>query len=136
MASIGFILFADEVFNPNPAGNELMIKNPKIALTPEYVPGQFSFFLIFSLLDLEEKGYKMAFVFRHEETGEVAVAQDSLPFDFKKDNPEVLNPNINGTIINLHLNNIILKHEGKYSFTVTLDGISKTEYINVYKRVI
>lgn len=134
MAKVGFIMFADEVFSSNPVANELMVKNPKIALTPEYIPGQFSFFVVFSLLDLREgEQYQLEIILTHEESGDEVLKNEQISFNFVKDKNNPVAEKINGSIINIHLNNIVFKKEGLYKFTIKIDGEENHQTINIFQ---
>ena len=134
MAKVGFIFFAEEVFNSNPHGNELMVKNPKIALIPEFIPGQFSFFVVFSLLDLTEgQKYNLEINFKHVASGEIILENSNIHFDYVKDNSKLVNSLINGAVVNLHMNNIVIKQEGAYEMVIKIDGNASSQSIDILK---
>ena len=102
------------------------------AITPEYIPGTFSFSLIFTLLGLEEKNYGLNLKFKNPDgkivldTGEMVIPYDQIS---KNDQDKILlPPEETGLTLSLDLKNVVFEKNGYYITEVTCNGRTLGEY--------
>lgn len=101
-------------------------------ITPEYIPGTFSFSLIFTLLGLEEKNYELNLRFKNPdgqtvlETGGLVIPYDQIS---KNDqNRILLPPEETGLTLSLDLKNVVFEKNGYYVTEVICNGRVLGEY--------
>ena len=132
MAKVSFIIFAEETMTQNQIKPDLLIRNPKISLVPAYIPGQFSFSIVFGLVGLQNKEhYTLRMKFMHKESGAIVAEFNGMEFDFEMDLNDPVSAKTNGTVININMNNVIFEKEGTYEIEMELDGSITRQEIEV-----
>ena len=96
-------------------------------ITPEYIPGLFSFSISFALLNIEEKEHSLVVKFRDPD-GEVIAGIDNAVVPYKKDENSNLPDEQMGINVAAGLQNVNFKKSGLYSTEVILDGASIGKY--------
>ncbi|MGG3232579.1 hypothetical protein ABEP17_03535 [Priestia flexa] len=123
MARVGYVIVCEDIFNDK----EMIIKNPYNAITPYSVPGNFSFVLGFSLLELQiNVPYKLKIEI-HDEEGELVIPTQELDFKFSPPTDQQVQNTmnsgpVNSGSINMDFNNIVFKKSGFHSFSVTVNN--------------
>lgn len=97
------------------------------AMTPEYIPGLFSFSISFSLLDITEGEHSLIVKFKDPDK-EVIAGIDNAIVSYKKDEKSNLPDEQVGMNIAAGMQNVNFKKSGLYSTEVILDGTSIGEY--------
>lgn len=97
------------------------------AMTPEYIPGLFSFSIGFSLLDITEGEHSLVVKFRNPDK-EVIAGIDNAIVQYKKDENSNLPDEEVGINVAAGMQNVNFKKAGLYSTEVIVDGISVGEY--------
>lgn len=97
------------------------------AMTPEYIPGLFSFSISFALLDVTEGEHTLVVKFKNPDK-EVIAGIDNAVIPYKKDENGNLPDEHMGINVAAGLQNVNFKKAGIYSTEVILDGISIGEY--------
>ncbi len=91
------------------------------AMSPEYIPGLFSFSVFFSILALEEGQHTLKLDFK-DEAGGVIASVDTANVDYIKDQNNNLPDKYKGVNVAVNLQNVNVKHSGLYMMEVLLDG--------------
>lgn len=101
-------------------------------ITPEYIPGTFSFSLVFTLLGLEEKKYELNLRFKNPDgqilldTGGLVIPYDQIS---KNDQNKIsLPPEETGLTLSLDLKNVVFEKNGYYVTEVLCNGRVLGEY--------
>ena len=97
------------------------------ALTPEYIPGLYSFSISFSILGLEEGEYKFGFAFKDPQGQSISSIENVLmncEWSQEKNLPE----KYKGVDIILRLQNMDLKVQGVYNTEVWIDDEKLGEF--------
>ncbi len=96
------------------------------AITPDYVPGSFSFSVFCSILGMENGNHNIKMRFSAPD-GEILVDIDGIvPYERQMDNN--LPPEQIGLNISTVWQNVTFKQSGVYKTTVTVDDIELGEY--------
>lgn len=97
------------------------------AMTPEYIPGLFSFSICFSLLNIAEGEHSLIVKFKDPDK-EVIAGIDNAIVSYKKDESSNLPEEQMGINVAAGLQNVNFRKSGLYSTEVILDGTSIGEY--------
>lgn len=97
------------------------------AMTPEYIPGLFSFSINFTLSNISEGEHALIVKFKNPDK-EVIAEIDNAIVSYKKDENDNLPDEVMGINIAAGLQNVNFKKSGLYSTEVILDGTSIGEY--------
>ena len=97
------------------------------AMTPEYIPGLFSFSISFALLNITEGEHSLIVKFKDPDK-EVIAGIDNAMVSYKKDENSNLPDAQMGINVAAGLQNVNFKKSGLYSTEVILDGTSIGEY--------
>ena len=97
------------------------------AMTPEYIPGLFSFSISFVLLNISEGEHSLIVKFKNSDN-EVIAGIDNAMIVYKKDENSNLPDEQMGINVAAGLQNVDFKKSGMYSTEILLDGISVGEY--------
>lgn len=127
MPKIGYLIISEDVFGGE---KEMIVKNPYNAIAPYALPGNFSFVVAFSILDLEpRKLYKLTIELLDPNGNHVIPKQD-MNFDYAP--PEGIVPKIHAGAVNLSFNNVIFRVPGTHTFSVSIDGNAKSLEMPVF----
>ena len=96
-------------------------------ITPEYIPGLFSFSISFALLNIAEGKHSLIVKFKDPDK-EVIAEIDNAMVSYEKDANSNLPDEQMGINVAAGLQNVNFRKSGLYSTEVTLDGISIGEY--------
>ena len=96
-------------------------------LTPEYIPGLFSFSVCFSLLDITEGEHLLDLKFKDSDKNIIAGIDNAI-ITYKKDSNSNMPDEYMGVNVAAGLQNVDLKKSGLYSTEVVLDGKTVGEY--------
>lgn len=97
------------------------------AMTPEYIPGLFSFSICFALLNITEGEHSLIVKFKDPDK-EVIAGIDNSIVSYKKDENSNLPDEQMGINVAAGLQNVNFKKSGLYSTEILLDGTSIGEY--------
>lgn len=116
----------------NPQDGKLNITNPFLALTPAFIPGQFSFAVAFSIVGMDltrENQFQIKF-FKSDAPDRTIIDAGPLviPAGLQDQVSRVLPVEHKGIMINLDFRNIILREVGMYTSEVYLNGDKMGEY--------
>ena len=124
MARISTFMYCDNVQNQY---NNMVVNSPMQIITMNYIPGMFSFSVIFGVLDINQyEDHRIRFVFKNEEekviidTGEV-----NLP---KNPNVENIPVEIQGFMASMDFRNTNFDSEGTYRSEIYIDGDSLGQF--------
>lgn len=111
--------------NISPDGKSEMINAVGVlsAITPEFVPGAFSFSIVFSIVDLDTKtNNRIRIVFSDNEGKAIVDTNEiALPIINSVDSLDIPNE-YKGINMSMDLRNIVFEREGLYKTTVCLNG--------------
>lgn len=97
------------------------------AMTPEYIPGLFSFSVSFTLLNIEEGDHTL--IVKFKDPDKVVIAEiDNAKITYIKDDTSNLPDEQTGINVAAGLQNVNFKKSGLYLTEVILDGTSIGEY--------
>lgn len=96
-------------------------------ITPEYIPGLFSFSISFALLDIEEGEHILNVKFKDSDKNTIA-GIDGAIIQYKRDENSNLPDSQMGVNVAAGMQNVDFKKSGLYSTEIMLDGISIGEY--------
>lgn len=91
------------------------------AITPEYVPGAFSFSILCSVMDLEEGNHNVSMKFMAP-SGKILVDIDAI-IPYEKNTMSNLPKEHIGINISTNLQNVVFESAGMYRTEVSIDGI-------------
>lgn len=98
-----------------------------IAMTPEYIPGLFSFSINFTLYNITEGEHALIVKFKDPDNKVIAGIENAI-VSYKKDENSNLPDEHMGINVAAGLQNVNFIKSGLYSTEVILDGISIGEY--------
>ena len=113
--------------NINTADGRTDIVGILTAITPEYMPGLFSFSINFTLLNLTEGEHEVTIKFKNPEN-EIITSIDKVKLDYKKDENSNLPEQYLGINVAAGLQNVDFKKSGVYSTQVIVDGIDMGDF--------
>lgn len=125
MPRISTFMYAERT-EPNQQG-QMTVSNPLLVINPIFVPGMFSFSIIFGVIGISNQSdHTMQIIFNspNEEdeplinTGIIPLSKGMAPFEKTLDLP----PEQKGMMFNLDFRNVVFKTEGIYKSTVFIDG--------------
>ena len=90
-------------------------------MTPEYIPGLFSFAVCFTILGMDEGNHHLALAFKDSSEDVIALIDES-EFLYEKDKGSNLPDEYLGVNIAINLQNVNIKHSGIYKMEVVLDS--------------
>jgi len=120
MPSISNFVFCLSSNNTNGTNN---INGVLCAITPEYVPGLYSFGVNFAILDLAEGVHNLYLRFKDSDGNNVASIEDAV-VNYSKDPSSNLPDKYLGVNVAVNFQNVDIKHSGMYYMDVILDGSS------------
>jgi len=91
------------------------------AMTPEYIPGQYSFSVNFSLLDLSEGEHNLSLRFKNSD-GTVLSSIENAPVKYEKDAKSNLPDAFVGVNVAANFQNVDIKKSGTHFMEVIFDG--------------
>lgn len=91
------------------------------AITPEYVPGAFSFSILCSIMDLEEGNHNISMKFMSPEENVLVDIDAIVPYE-KNDAVNLPKEQV-GLNISTNLQNVVFEKAGMYKTKVSIDGI-------------
>ena len=91
------------------------------AITPEYVPGLYSFGVNFAILDLAEGAHNLYLRFKDSDGNNVASIENAV-VNYSKDSSSNLPDKYLGVNVAVNFQNVDIKHSGMYYMDVILDG--------------
>lgn len=104
------------------------------ALTPDFIPGNYSFSIVFSVLNLgknEEHTVKLSFT---DEEKEMLLETEETTLKGGLENKNNIPDEFLGYNVCVDMRNVLFKHEGIYSTKVFVDGKEEGEYTTYVKR--
>lgn len=113
--------------NVNTVDGRTDIVGVLIAMTPEYIPGLFSFSISFTLLGISEGDHSLIVKFKNPDN-EVIAGIDNAIVPYKKDENSNLPDEQMGINVAAGLQNVDFKKSGMYSTEILLDGTRVGEY--------
>ncbi len=90
------------------------------AITPEYVPGEFSFSILLTVVDIKDGDHQVSLQFMSPENQELANVEGTVPF--QKSNEVDLPSQYEGVNISVNIKNVVFKESGLYKTKVCFDG--------------
>jgi hypothetical protein len=112
MAMIGYLIVCEDVYGEG----DIVIKKPYSAISPYSIPGNFSFVISFSLIDLKENvSYKLNLEIIDPE-GTIMLGQN-IEFDVS---PQA--ESFTSGVLNIKFNNVVFKKKGLHTFKITIDN--------------
>jgi len=97
------------------------------AMSPEYIPGLFSFSINFTILNLTEGEHLVTVKFKNPDK-EIITSIDNVKVEYKKDVTSNLPEEYVGINVAAGLQNVDFKNSGVYSTQVLLDGVDMGEF--------
>lgn len=97
------------------------------AITPEYIPGLYSFGVNFAVLNLAEGAHNLDLRFKDEKGTIVASIDDAL-VNYEKDCSSNLPDEYIGVNVAANFQNVDMKHSGMYYLDVIFDGTCLDTY--------
>lgn len=91
------------------------------AMTPEYIPGLFSFSVYFTILDLKAGDHQLTLQFK-DSNNSVAASVDNAAIRYDKDETSNLPDEYAGVSVAVNLQNVNITHSGLYQMEIILDG--------------
>jgi hypothetical protein len=131
MPHVSMFMYCENATNDmTPQGPKLNITGPLHILTPMFVPGMFSFSIVFGILDLEtDIDHAIRVIFRSSVAGEehlidtgkdILIPRNSEKNDLPKD--------MRGLMMSLDFKNVVFRSEGLFLTEVLFDGESLGQF--------
>ncbi|HBA46225.1 MAG TPA: hypothetical protein DCZ91_00165 [Lachnospiraceae bacterium] len=119
-----YCINAERVAANDGSGNSINAIGVMSALTPEFVPGTFSFSIIFSILDMDISGNNtVQIVFSKDGERNILVDSGIIAIPPMPDVDEVGLPNeYKGLNLSMDFLNVIFESEGLYSTSISFNG--------------
>ena len=117
MAKIDTIIFCSD--SQSIMNGQLTINNPFTNFGFKFLPTQFSFSIVFRIMDYDAGKHTLRIKLKNKESDEVLVDTNSINIELQKN--KLVPPNHNSTNISLNLKNIVLSCEGSYVAEVLFD---------------
>lgn len=124
MAKIDNFIYCLNVDRAPENQNIVIIKGISCSLSPDFIPGNFTFAIAFSVLDIDEGDHDIKIQFVNPQ-GEVVANVDDIKINYKQENN--IPKEWKGINITLSLNNVVLQSEGIYKTIVFFDGENLSE---------
>lgn len=130
MPRISTFMYAERA-EPNPQG-QIQITNPLMVINPMFVPGMFSFTIIFGVVGIDnETDHTMQILFKGPNDEPPIINTNTIPLP-KGAVPMVKELELprehKGMMFNLDFRNVVFKSEGIYTSQVYIDGDLLGEY--------
>ncbi|NNU94844.1 hypothetical protein ETC01_17315 [Geobacillus sp. NFOSA3] len=114
----------------NPNTGQMRINVPMHIFTPAFVPGMFSFSVVFGLLGIEinpNNTFRVRFV---SPNNEAIIDTNDLPFPTPNPNDNVRNlpPEMRGMIFNFDFRNVVFRQNGQYKTEIFVNGDKLGEF--------
>ncbi|PET68282.1 hypothetical protein CN533_27220 [Priestia megaterium] len=109
-----------EATEANPRNGQMIINAPMHVFTPAFVPGMFSFSIVFGLLGIElnsENNFRVKFV-GPDEKALIDTENLNFPNPDLNDEQRNLPPNLRGMMLNFDFRNVVFRQEGQYKTEV------------------
>lgn len=111
---------------PTPQGNKLHIMNPQHILRPMFIPGQFSFAIMFGILDFDVSSpHTLRYTFSSPEGTILIDTGDNIKL------PPITDPQMDdlpidmrGFLTSLDFKNVVFQTEGEYKSEIFFDSVS------------
>ena len=125
-----YCLQADTIQSPE--GQAVNANAILTAITPEFIPGAFSFSIVFALNNLEIENHTLHIYFKNSD-GKVLVDSNDIHIPFKEiiekgQNGASLPDEEKGMIMSMDLRNVLFEKVGYYCTFIYLDGNLVGEY--------
>lgn len=124
MPNIKNFLFCLSTNNSNGTNN---INGVLCAITPEYIPGLYSFGVNFAILDLDEGAHSICLNFKDSDGACIASIGDTT-LNYTKDVNSNLPDQYLGINVAVNFQNVDIKKSGIYSMDVIFDGTTLGTY--------
>lgn len=123
MATITTFMICDNIENVPTSGGGAVprLVAPQVALRPQFVPGNFSFGVAVGVCDVN---LHKRIVLQYTITDPKGkLVQDSGPTEFPAiDAPDTMPSEFQGFVMSIDVRNLMITAEGKYLFTLYIDG--------------
>ena len=109
-----------ESVSKNEVGGQLVICGPLLTLTPVNLPSTYSFVVSFGVYDInkgDDNRIKIEFKDCHDK---IISMNETNQFDLPKEMKNSMQPV--GIQVNVEFRNVVLKEEGTYTTTITING--------------
>lgn len=128
MAKVSAFLYCDSIENlMTPMGPKLTISNPLQVFTPAYIPGNFSFGILLGIIGFDTKAkHNLRILFKYRETEKVIFDTNIIEFPIQAESK--FPTDLDGTMINMDLRNVVIEKPGEYFTEVIFDGEKIGEY--------
>jgi hypothetical protein len=116
-----------------PNNQKLTVQNPQHVFNPMFIPGTFSFGIVFGVLGVDLKeNHTLKVIFSSPDEEKVVDSEAiNLPAqEVKNDTPD----DFSGFMMNMDFRNAVLKAEGEYKTEIIFDGTSLGSYPIYVKR--
>ena len=129
VTSFVYCLNASRMITADGKGEMINAEGVLSTITPEYVPGSFSFSIIFSIIDFDIKeNNKIRIVFSDAENKEIVNSNDiSLPIQIVEDQIDIPEK-YKGINLSMDMRNVVLEKDGVYKTTIYFNGESIGSY--------
>jgi hypothetical protein len=122
--SIAAFLYSDgvrqEIQNQQPS---MSIINPRIVLTPMFIPGQHSFAATFGVIEIET-GHTIQYTFKNQIGEEQLLDSGKITLPDLPEDQLKLPPEMRNAVLCLDFKNVVFKENGTYISEIFYDGAS------------
>lgn len=130
MPNISNFMYCERI-EPGPNG-QLLLTNPLLIINPMFVPGMFSFGVVFGIKDMnldENHALRLLFLSPDEKDAPI-IDTNNLPLARETLSGQKIGLPVEeqGVMLNLDFRNVVLKSEGTYKTVIILDGVTLGEY--------
>ena len=123
MAKISNFIYC---LNSTASDNEANAMGVVSALTPDYLPGAYSFSILCSILDLEEGLHRINFKFKTPEDVTLVEVEGEIPYELEE------NSNLPRQYVGINIisdwQNVVFEKSGLYKTVVSIDGVESGIY--------
>ena len=122
-----YCLNAERIQTPDGKGDTINAMGVVSALTPEFVPGAFSFAIIFSILDLNiNEDNKIQIIFKSKD-GKELVNTGEIKLPLLPENDTNLPKEYSGLNMSMDFRNVVFEEEGVYTTQVIFNDVQLSD---------
>jgi hypothetical protein len=121
MPKISTFMYCEEAIGN---GQKMQISGPLQIITPLFVPGMFSFAVVFGILDVDLStcSYSLQVKFLSPQKDEILIDSGVLQLDKQQQSENKLPPEMRGVMFNFDFRNVPFRQEGIYKTVILLNG--------------
>jgi hypothetical protein len=130
MSEVVFVVYSEGMQTENqPQGQRTIIQGPLLGLSPNYIPGLFSFVVTVGIIGVDvDVDHTLKYIFK-DSNGKNVIPETELALPNATGNSKNLQPEMRGVTVSIDIRNADLQVEGQYISEFYLDGTSLGSFL-------